>query len=344
MSKGQAHATGSAQSAALGGRAHRETDMEIAFHYPPELMCLLIDTIPLLCRSKRDVLTFFHGAGVPRSLWGDLERQVREDRQSVNKYEIVRTVLTRLNEKGDVTLRERREILKRVTEFEDFSTCWPQDQLKAKGLVGEIRRVVEVKDSFTRMKQEREAERRRHQAEQQARLEAAQQQQEAVEEVKRDLSALFSEPDSRKRGLLLEGVLNRLFARHGILVREAFVRNGGDGEGIVEQIDGVIEMDGHLYLVEMKWWNRPLGPGEVAPHLMRLWNRGDARGLFISYSGYTDAALAACRDALQQKVVVLCTLEEIVRLLEQAGDLQQWLRTKVNAAVVDRNPWLPIMQ
>ena len=55
---------------------------------------------------------------------------------------MVRTTLTRLNERGEAALRERREILKRVTEFEDFSTCWPNDQLKAKGLVAEIRRVI----------------------------------------------------------------------------------------------------------------------------------------------------------------------------------------------------------
>ncbi len=43
-------------------------------------------------------------------------------------------------------------------EYEVFSTCWPEDVLKAKGLVSEVRRVVEVKDSFTRIRQEKEAE------------------------------------------------------------------------------------------------------------------------------------------------------------------------------------------
>ena len=28
---------------------------------------------------------------------------------------------------------------------------------------------------------------------------------------------------------------------------------GSEGEGVLEQIDGVIEFGGHLYLVEMKW-------------------------------------------------------------------------------------------
>src|SRR5206468_576430 len=45
-------------------------------------------------------------------------------------------------------------------EFTNFDTCWPSDQLKAKGLVASIREVVNQKDSFTRMNQAREDERR----------------------------------------------------------------------------------------------------------------------------------------------------------------------------------------
>lgn len=41
-----------------------------------------------------------------------------------------------------------------------------------------------------------------------------------------------------------------------------------DGLGVVEQIDGVIELQGDLYLVEMKWWQDALGPGDVAQHLV----------------------------------------------------------------------------
>jgi restriction system protein len=120
--------------------------MDIIFQYPPDLMNLLIDTIPRICRSKKDVLLFFKGAGVNSTLTNDLSVQLKMDKASINKYEIARTVLTRLNEKGEATLRERREVLKRITEFEDFSTCWPKDQLEAKGLVAEIRRVINVKD------------------------------------------------------------------------------------------------------------------------------------------------------------------------------------------------------
>ena len=33
------------------------------YHYPPELFELLVQTIPLLVKGKKDVLTFFKGAG-----------------------------------------------------------------------------------------------------------------------------------------------------------------------------------------------------------------------------------------------------------------------------------------
>lgn len=43
------------------------------YHYPPELLSLLVDTIPLLCRSKNDVVVFFRGAGAPEQLSSPLE-------------------------------------------------------------------------------------------------------------------------------------------------------------------------------------------------------------------------------------------------------------------------------
>ena len=147
--------------------------MSVEFQYPPDLFSLLVDTIPLLCRSKQDVIVFFKGAGVPPTMTNDLVRKINKDKDSIKKYEIARTVLTRINEKGDSTLVLRREVVRRVVEFENFSSCWASDQLKAKGLVSEVRRLVNVKDSFTRMNQEREEERRKHQVERQAKQEEA---------------------------------------------------------------------------------------------------------------------------------------------------------------------------
>ena len=134
-------------------------------------------------------------------------------------------------------------------------------------------------------------------------------------------------------------MLNRLFALHGVLVREAFQRVGEAGEGVIEQIDGVISLDGKIFLVEMKWWNKPLGTGEVSQHLVRVFTRHCAKGILISYSGYTDPAVVTCKEALSRMVVTLCTLQEVVRLLEREKDLKDFLREKVQAAIVDKNPF-----
>src|SRR5690349_16732175 len=88
------------------------SSMNIVYHYPADLLQLLIDVIPLLYRSKRDVLTFFRSAGVRALFLNDLDKRLREEPGEINKYEIARTVLMRLNERGETALRERRDVLR----------------------------------------------------------------------------------------------------------------------------------------------------------------------------------------------------------------------------------------
>jgi len=317
--------------------------MDIIFHYPPELLNLLVDTIPLLNKSKKDVFLFFQGAGVSEALMSKPRIQWNKDKDSITKFEIVRQILTALNAEGEATLRERREVLKRVVEFENFSACWDSDRLKAKGLVSEIRQLVNVKDSFTRMNIEREQERQQRVAKEKAEKEALQLRQATIDQVRKDLFSLFSMTDSNKRGKALEGVLNRLFKAHDIAVREAFTLVCEAGGGITEQIDGVIEAGGFLYFVEMKWWNQPLGVPEVSQHLVRIYHRAEARAIIISASDFTEPAVSTCKQALQQKVVILCTLQELVLLLERRSDLSDFIKSKAHAAQIDRSPYFKVL-
>jgi restriction endonuclease Mrr len=94
-----------------------------------------------------------------------------------------------------------------------------------------------------------------------------------------------------------------------------------------------------MFLVEMKWWDSPIGPAEVSSHINRLMVRSGVSGIFISSSDYTPAAISMCRDFLQQRVLVLCTLGEIVDLLNREADLLVMLRAKIRAAKLDRNPF-----
>lgn len=323
-----------------GGLSYVADDSAYTFHYPPELFSLLVQTIPLLGRSKKDVLLFFRGAGVRSSILGDLEAKVQADRSSISKAAIVRSVLERLNSQpGDTALRERREVLRRVVEFENVTACWPEDQLAVRGLIAEVQKVVNVKDSFTRMAREREREAELRRAESRRKTEAENKRRGEIRRVGRELASLFGMTDGQKRGKLLEGVLNQLFAVHGLSVREAFERRDPETGRTVEQVDGVVEVDGNVYLVEMKWWKDRLGKGDVSNHLVNVFNRGHARGMLISASSYTDGAIAVCRDSLAKTTVVLWDLEEIVLLLEKEGDFVGVLKQKIVAAIAGLNPY-----
>lgn len=314
--------------------------MDSSFHYPPELLSILVDTLPKLSRSKADLLLFFRGAGVPETVINSYRARLGTE-PALSKYHIARELLTKLNEQGDKALSARRELVKRVVEFEDYSLCWENDRAAARGLVAQIRDLVNVKDSFTRIRLAKEEELRQKLHERDAASRAGGQRRNERERGKSDLFRLFAENDAHKRGKALEGVLNRLFASYEVLVREAFTLQGTGAEGVIEQIDGAVEFDGHLYLAEMKWMTAPIGPAEISPHLVRVFSRGgQVRGLFISYSTFTPAAIGICRDAIAQgRVVVLSTLEEIVNLLSRDGDLKPWLKAKVEAALIDKQPF-----
>lgn len=310
------------------------------FHYPTELFSLLVDTIPLLNKSKKDVVIFFQSAGVPNQVLGDMKEKVEQDKESVNKYEIARTILTRINQESDTYLRERREILKRVCEFENFSSVWDSDRLKAKGLVSEIRDTIKVKDAFTRMQQERDKEAKKHTDEYNKKVEEIKKKKEEKEIIKKEFFSLFSESHPQTRGLKLESVLNRFFEANGILVREAFRRNGEVGEGTIEQIDGVVEVDNRIYLVEMKWRKDSIGGDDMFGHLGRIYHRSNAHGIYISASGYSPAALSAAKEALvKNAMIVLCDLGEFVQVLETEQDLVKYLRLKIQSAIIDKEPF-----
>lgn len=313
---------------------------DITFHYPPELFNLLVDVVPLLNRSKQDVLVFFRGAGVSDAMTSDIATRLRSAPKDVNKYQMVRTVLERLNAKGESTLRERREVLRRVVDFANFDSCWPDDQLKAKGLVASIREVINQKDAFTRMNNAREEERQARLAETQQIVAEKRERTSRIENAKQGLYALFgASATAQERGKMLEAALNNLFQAYGVLIHKAFHLVGDAREGIVEQIDGVIELGGTLYFVEMKWYRDPVGKPEISEHLVRLMSRAEVRGIFISASDYTEPAIHTVREFLQHKVLILSTLQEIVRLLEKEDDLAEFFIKKAQAAQIHKNPY-----
>ena len=312
---------------------------DLSYHYPADLLQLLVETIPLLCRSKMDTVTFFRGAGVPVSMLDPIERTVQTNRESINKYAIARTVLTQVSEGRDATLRERREIVRRVVEFENFNMCWETDRDSARARVADISKMVSHRDAFTRMNLEREAERRKAAELADLRAKEKRERAEENEAIKRAFYPLFSMSNARARGIEIEKVFTRLFKAHGIHIRDPFTVTFEELGGVTaEQIDGAIEIDGHIYLVEIKWWSKPLDIGDVAKFMVRLFSRQDVRGFFIANPGYTAPCIHDVQGALSHKTLILAELEEFVRVLDAGIDVREYLRRKVHAAVTEKQP------
>ena len=306
--------------------------------YPPELYQLLLDAIPKLCRSKNDVPAFFTNCGVDDVDLFEIRRRLRVNREGTSKHDMADDVLTRLCNKRGAGLGVRRAVLQRVYEWEDFTPCWDDDRRDAELLVAKIQKFVDKKDSVTRNRQTEDEQRRIRAEEARRKIEAKQRFREDNAAIRTDLISLYSEANAPKRGKTLESVLNRLFKLHGLHSRDPFTLRGTHDEGILEQIDGVIEIDGQYYLVEMKWLSERVDVVAVDHHSSRLQYRAEAKGIFIAEPGYTKAAIARCKEVLKQKLIVLCELREIVLLLDKETPLKDFLKAKIQAAVIDKNP------
>lgn len=309
---------------------------DAAYHYPPDVFDAVVEAVPLVTRSKQDVLTFFRGCGVDQKLISELAPWAATGSDK-SKYHITRRVLTDINELGDNGIRVRRELIKRVTEFDHFDACYPDNRLKAQGAVAALSQLVNRKDAFTRLQKIHEEDQQRARKEREEALAQQAEQRAERQSIRDDLNHLFSMTDAQRRGKALEDVLNRLFRSHGIAIREPFTVTS-EGEGVIEQIDGAVELDKRVYLVEMKWWKERLGSAEVSPHLVKVYGRGDVGGIFISNSGYQPSAIEVHKTALVTQSVIMIELREIVLTMERDLPLIDLLRPKLREAALSKNP------
>ena len=74
--------------------------LDRSYHYPPDVLELLVDTIPRLIKSKAGLLEFFEQAGTPEELLAEWRTKLHKDRMSVSKYHLARGVLRGLNALG----------------------------------------------------------------------------------------------------------------------------------------------------------------------------------------------------------------------------------------------------
>ena len=131
----------------------------------------------------------------------------------------------------------------------------------------------------------------------------------------------------QERGYAFEGFLKRAFDIAGLEAREPF-RNVG------EQIDGSFLLGGEFYLLEAKWKAAPTPAADLHSFHGKIEQKAAwARGLFISYNGFSDEGLIAfgtgkrliCMDgrdlydALDQQISLKILLERKLRHAAETG-------------------------
>jgi hypothetical protein len=142
----------------------------------------------------------------------------------------------------------------------------------------------------------------------------------------RERSRLMSltERPPHERGYQFEKFLKKLFDAFGLEAERPFRLTG-------EQIDGSFLLDRDTYLVEAKWHNERTGAADLHAFHGKLDQRAAwGRGLFVSYTGFTDQGIVAFGRA--RKVICLDG-RDLSESFQRRLPLPEVLRRKVRKAV-----------
>jgi restriction system protein len=311
------------------------------YQWSPDLLEEVISTVPRLVKGKPALLSFFRGAAVPEQTIRPIETRYLADQNGTKKAEIARAVLTALNALGDGAdaLRARREVLKRITEYEDFSVCWPNDQREAELGVRRIRDLIGRKDSFTAMRMEKDREALERRAKVRAEQDALHTKNQRLDGAKIAFASLFGMSDPQARGRAFESALTTLFKAHDVLIREPFVVRADNGVA-TEQIDGAVDFSHRIWLVEAKWHEGGIDVPAISQHCYRLFKRQGVGGIFISGNSYKQSALNEVQNAIAQVPVILLTLNELWKIVDQKSDLRPLLDDRANHALLHKRPYV----
>lgn len=142
------------------------------------------------------------------------------------------------------------------------------------------------------------------------------------------LSDLDESPQSR--GFAFEKYLKDLFEISRLQPRGSFKIEG-------EQIDGSFILHKEVYLLEAKWTNKPIDKGELVIFNEKVSSKsGFTRGLYISYSGYSEEALNTFASGRRVNIILM-TVQELEEVLSKKKDFKEFLWAKVRALAEEGN-------
>lgn len=137
----------------------------------------------------------------------------------------------------------------------------------------------------------------------------------------------------QKRGYEFEGFLKDLFDSSRLQARSPFSLVG-------EQIDGSFQLGNETYLIEAKWVRDPIGAAELHTFQGKLDQKAAwARGVFISYGGFTKEGLYAFGRG---RKVICMSGEDIYNALGRRIPIADVIDRKVRAAAETGAAFVPM--
>lgn len=134
----------------------------------------------------------------------------------------------------------------------------------------------------------------------------------------------FIKEDStpQNKGFKFEKLLKELFEFEGLEPRGSFKIVG-------EQIDGSFILNGHTYLLEAKWTSSKISKSDLVVFNEKVSSKSAyTRGLFISYSGYTDEALQTFAIGRTVRIILL-SVDELAIAFERNIKIKDLISTKM---------------
>ena len=141
----------------------------------------------------------------------------------------------------------------------------------------------------------------------------------------------------QERGYAFEKFLNTLFNTFDMKARSPFCLVG-------EQIDGSIEFEGNIYLIEAKWQNALVGNADLLALHGKVGGKATwSRGIFISYSGFTQEGLEAFSKGRPTNLIAV-TGQDLYFILEGGMSLDQMIRLKARLAAEEGRVHVPVQE
>ena len=288
--------------------------MDTYFHFPPDLFNILVDTIPRLNKTKKDLLLFFQNVGVPSTYLQPYYLLLKTNRSQFKKFDVTREVLATLNEQTEKMLGVRRKLLQRIVEFDSFETCYPNDKDRAKANVSDIQKIVKLKDTVTKYENYLSREQSEKIQEKQKVIDKLCQSRKHFVDLEQRFAQLFSIQNPQERGKKLEQVLNDIFMYFKIGIKEDFVIYDDERE------------------------KEPLGVDKVARFMSRLLVRKNVDGIIVSYASFTETAILTAKEALAISVLALVDLKDIYDVLNQKKDIGDFFSELIKNVKLYKNP------